>query len=85
MAAGVGWAGNFSTNAPESFLKAVKYLVEEMGSDVNTQDVQGYTPLMGSAYRGDNETVQYLVEHGAKLDSARMEKGWSATDMANGP
>lgn len=84
MAAGVGWAGNFSTNAPESFLKSLKYLVEEAGIDVNTQDVQGYTPLMGAAFRGDNESVQYLVEHGAKLDY-RTEKGWSVSDMANGP
>jgi ankyrin repeat protein len=84
MAAGIGWTGNFSTNAPESFLKAAKYLVEETGNDVNAQDGQGYTPLMGAAYRGDNEVVQYLVDRGAKLDT-RMEHGWSATDMANGP
>jgi ankyrin repeat protein len=84
MAAGVGWAGNFSTNAPESFLKSLRYLVEEIGIDVNTQDVQGYTPLMGAAFRGDNESVEYLVAHGAKLD-ARTEKKWSVTDMANGP
>ena len=84
MAAGVGWTGNFSQNAPESFLKAVKYLVEEIGIDVNTQDVEGYTPIMGAAYRGDNEVIQYLVEHGAKLDT-RMGRGWSVSDMANGP
>ncbi len=65
-------------------MKAAKYLVEEIGSDPNTQDIQGYSPLMGAAYRGDNEAVQYLVEHGAKMD-LRNEKGWSATDMANGP
>ena len=84
MAAGVGWAGNFSQNAPESFLKAAKYLVEEIGAEVNTQDIRGYTPLMGAAFRGDNEVVQYLIDHGAKMD-ARTEKGWSASDMANGP
>jgi ankyrin repeat protein len=84
MAAGVGWTGNFSQNKPESFLQAVKYLVEEIGIDVNAQDVEGYTPLMGAAYRGDNEVVQYLVDHGAKLDT-RMGRGWSVSDMANGP
>ncbi len=84
MAAGVGWTGNFSQNFPESFLKSVRYLVEEIGIDPNTQDVEGYTPLMGAAYRGDNETVQYLVDHGAKLDT-RNVRGWSASDMANGP
>ena len=39
---------------------------------------------MGAAYRGDNEMVQYLVSKGAKLD-LRMVRGWSVTDMANGP
>jgi ankyrin repeat protein len=84
VAAGVGWAGNFSTNAPGPFLPSVKYLVEVAGLDVNAQDSQGFTAVMGAAYRGDNEMVQYLVEHGAKLDF-RTNRGWSVSDMANGP
>ncbi len=84
VAAGVGWAGNFSTNAHGSFFPAVKYLVEEVGIDVNAQDAQGYTPVMGAAYRGDNEMVDYLIGKGAKLDF-RTVRGWSVTDMANGP
>jgi hypothetical protein len=51
---------------------------------VNTQDVTGYTALMGAAWRGDDELVRLLVERGAKLD-ARTHRGWSATDMATGP
>ena len=84
VAAGVGWAGNFSTNAPGPFLPAVKYLVETAGLDINAVDSQGFTAVMGAAYRGDNEMVQYLVDHGAKLDF-RTSRGWSVTDMANGP
>ena len=42
MAAGIGWAGNFSRNAPTTALEAVKLCVE-LGLDVNTQDVTGYT------------------------------------------
>jgi ankyrin repeat protein len=84
VAAGVGWAGNFSTNAPGPFLASVKYLVEEIGIDVNARDTQGYTAVMGAAYRGDNETVEYLASKGAKLDF-RTTRGWSVTDMANGP
>jgi len=84
VAAGVGWAGNFSTNAPGSFLPAVKYLVEDLGLDLNAQDAQGYTAVMGAAYRGDNEMVEYLVGKGAKLDF-RTVRGWSVSDMANGP
>jgi len=84
IAAGVGWAGNFSTNAPDSFMPAVKYLVEDLGLDINAADNSGYTPIMGAAYRGDNDMVQFLVAHGAKLD-ARTTKGWAVTDFANAP
>jgi len=83
MAAGVGWAGNFSRNAPDSALDAVKFCVD-LGLDVNTQDATGYTALGGAAWRGNNDLVEYLVAKGAKLD-ARTFRGWSVTDMASGP
>lgn len=83
LAAGVGWAGNFTRNAASSALDAARYCLE-LGLDVNAQDVTGYTTLMGAAWRGDDDLVKLLVEHGAKLD-ARTHRGWSATDMATGP
>jgi ankyrin repeat protein len=83
LAAGVGWAGNFSRNAADSALDAVRYCVE-LNLDVNAQDVTGYSALMGAAWKGDNELVRFLVERGAKLD-ARTHRGWSATDVATGP
>ncbi len=83
LAAGVGWAGNFSRTASESPLDAVRYCLE-LGLDVNTQDVTGYTALAGAAWRGDNETVRLLVEQGSRLDF-RTHRGWSVTDMAAGP
>lgn len=83
LAAGVGWAGNFSRNAPDSALDAVRYCIE-LGLDVNTQDVTGYTALAGAAWRGDNDLVRLLVDKGAKLDP-RTHRGWSVTDMATGP
>ena len=39
---------------------------------------------MGAAYRGQNDVVEYLVNKGARVD-LRTARGWSATDMANGP
>ena len=83
-AAGVGWNGNYSTNAPNSFMAAVKYLVEEIGTDVNAVDTAGYTAVMGAAYRGDNEMIRYLVSKGARLD-VKTKREWSVSDMANGP
>jgi len=83
VAAGLGYAGNFSQNLPDSWLAAVKYCLE-LGLDINAADNQGYTALHGAAYRGDNELVKFLVDKGAKLD-ARTKRGWSVTDMANAP
>jgi ankyrin repeat protein len=83
VAAGLGYAGNFSQNLPGSWLAAVNYCLE-LGLDLNAADNQGYTALHGAAYRGDNELVKFLVDKGAKLD-ARTKRGWSVTDMANGP
>ena len=83
VAAGLGWAGNFSQTHADTWMDSVKYCVE-LGLDVNAADAQGYTPLMGAAWRGNNDVIQFLVAKGAKLD-ARNKKGWSVTDMANGP
>ena len=83
IASGLGWAGNFSQTNAGSWMDSVKYCVD-LGLDVNAADAQGYTPLMGAAWRGNNDIIQFLADHGAKLD-ARNKKGWSVTDMANGP
>lgn len=83
MAAGIGWAGNFSRNAADSPLAAARYCID-LGLDVNARDITGYTALMGAAWRGDNDLVEFLVSRGAKLDS-RTHRNWSVTDMATGP
>jgi ankyrin repeat protein len=82
-AAGIGWAANWSVNAPVPLVDAVKYCVE-LGNDVNAQDNRGYTALHGAAYLGDNDMIHYLVSKGAKPD-ARSKAGDSPADMANGP
>jgi ankyrin repeat protein len=84
VAAGLGWGANASRTVPDGWLPAVKYLVEELGADVNATDIYNYTALHGAAYRGDNEVVSYLAAKGAKLD-IRSKKGQTVTDMANGP
>lgn len=83
VAAGVGWAMNFSRNAPDSWMAAVKYCLD-LGADVNAVDAKGYTALHGVAFRGDNEMIDFLVSKGAKTD-VKTKKGDSIADMANGP
>ena len=44
----------------------------------------GFTALHGAASRGDNEIVQLLANHGARLDLINND-GDSVADMAFGP
>jgi ankyrin repeat protein len=81
---GEGYAGNAHRHAPDSWLTAVKYLVEELGADVNMRDDGGYTPLHHAAARGDNAVIEYLVSKGADV-KAISRKGQTTADMANGP
>jgi uncharacterized protein len=83
VAAGLGWALNFSRNAPDSWMAAVKYCLE-LGADVNAVDTKGYSALHGVAFRGDNELIKFLVDKGAKVD-LKTKKGDTVADMANGP
>jgi ankyrin repeat protein len=62
----------------------VKFLVEELGADVNARDHNGYTPLHHAAARGDNELILYLVSKGAD-PMAVARSGQTTADMANGP
>jgi ankyrin repeat protein len=81
---GLGFAGNTHRHVPDGWLPAVKFLVEELGADVNARDHNGYTPLHHAASRGDNELIRYLVSKGADV-KAVSRGGQTTVDMANGP
>ena len=81
---GEGFAGNAHRHAPDGWMPAVKYLVEELHADVNARDNDGYTPLHHAAARGDNEMILYLVSKGADV-KAVARSGQTVADMANGP
>jgi len=81
---GEGFAGNAHRHAPDGWMPSVKYLVEELGLDVNARDNDGYTPLHHAAARGDNDMIMYLVSKGADV-TAVARSGQTVADMANGP
>ena len=85
-AAGGGYLGlgAFSVrNRPDQFIPAVKYLIEELGADVNQRDSWLYTPMHYAASRGDNELIEYLVSQGGDV-TAITRLGQSTADMARG-
>jgi ankyrin repeat protein len=66
----------------------------ELGSEVNAQNLDGQTALMGAAHKGRNDVVQLLVDNGADVairdigsrDTIHVLAGvtWQAIDYADG-
>jgi ankyrin repeat protein len=95
--AGDGFHGNDAIVVPQGRMPALRYLVEELGADVNAVDERGgaatsilhqntraYSAVHAAAARGDNEMIRYLVSKGARVDLVG-KNGLTAADMANGP
>jgi ankyrin repeat protein len=86
-AAGCGWStytpGKPRADRRPTAEEAVKILVEQAGSPINTTNEAAFTPLHCAAYSGLNEVVQYLVDHGAALN-ARDWRGRTSYRIAEG-
>lgn len=100
VAAGFGISHQGTVFVPDARMATIRYLVEELGADVNMKDSRGYTPLHGVAMVGDNEILKYLVARGADVKArassvvGREEggdtdvaagTGDTVADYANGP
>jgi ankyrin repeat protein len=48
---------------------AVKLLVETAGVNVNATNEAGFTALHGAAFKGLNEVLEYLIQHGADINA----------------
>jgi len=81
---GEGYAANAHRHVPDGWLPAVRYLVEELGVDVNLRDHNGYNAIHHAAARGDNALIEYLVRRGGDV-TAVSRAGQTTADMANGP
>lgn len=81
---GLGFAANAHRHVPGGWVPAVRYLVEELGADVNARDHNGYTAMHHAAARGDNDLIRYLVAQGGDV-TVVSRRGQTTADMANGP
>jgi uncharacterized protein len=88
VAAGAGYGQGFASfvhrYVPGGWMPAMRYLVEELGADVNARDYRGYNALHHAASRGDVEMLEFLIQHGADV-MAVSRSGQTTVDMANGP
>jgi ankyrin repeat protein len=81
---GEGFAANSHIHAPDGWLPAAKYLIEELGVDPNARDHNGFNAIHHAAARGDNQLIEYLVSKGVDV-TAVSRRGQTTADMANGP
>jgi ankyrin repeat protein len=82
-AAGVNWSvGQTYTESKEALMEAVKLCLEK-GADVNAVNTMGFTALTGAVNRGSNDILQFLVNHGARLNVTDKE-GRTLQEWAEG-
>ena len=96
-AGGIGWVEGVTYEwSREENVDAIRMLLE-LGLDPNYANLEGRTALMGAAFKGRNEAIRVLVEHGADLnkrdkgsrdttnaDSQLAGHTWRAVDYADG-
>jgi uncharacterized protein len=95
-AAGIGWVEGVTHEwSPQQSAEAVKMLLD-LGLNPNSANQDGRTPLMGAAHKGRPESIQLLVDRGAKLETRDKGSrdthivdlsghgGWQAIDYADG-
>ncbi len=84
-AAGLGTKEEDTTARKKTEAEAIASikLCLDAGVDVNAVDNQGDTALHGAAQKGYDQVVQFLVDHGAKLD-VKDKNGRTPLDAAMG-
>jgi uncharacterized protein len=80
------WGGNpynhdWSEDEKKNLFETTKILVE-LGADINETGEHKWTALHGAAYKAVDSVVEYLVQHGAKMD-VFDEYGQTPLSIAN--
>ncbi len=82
FAAGVGYRDKFTRGTEAEALESLKVALET-GLSLDQVNTRGETALHGAANRGADSIVQFLVDHGAKLD-VKTKQGFTPLDVAMG-
>jgi ankyrin repeat protein len=82
FAAGVGYRDKNTRGTESEALEAVQVALDQH-PDINESNNNGETALHGAALRGADTIVQFLVEHGAKLD-VKTKRQFTPLDVAMG-
>jgi ankyrin repeat protein len=85
-AAGIGTlAPGEEAGTEAEVLEALKLLLE-LGCDINAVDDNGETVMHGAAYKSLPQVVQFLADHGAKIEvwNRPNKYGWTPLSIAEG-
>ncbi len=88
VAAGLGVgsaAANETAGEEPEVLEAAK-LALDLGIDVNAVDANGETAMHGAAYKNLPKVVQFLADHGARMEvwNQKNRSGWTPRMIAEG-
>jgi len=82
FAAGVGYRDKNTRGTEAEAVEAVKVALDA-GLDLSTENTKGETALHGAAGRGADLIVQFLADHGAKINT-KTKQGLTPLDFAMG-
>jgi ankyrin repeat protein len=82
VAAGLAHHENRSRVTEASFLEATRLLVG-LGADINAVNNDGWTALHAGTFAGHESVVQFLLDHGARLNE-KTKYGQTALGIAEG-
>jgi ankyrin repeat protein len=82
FAAGVGYRDKNTRGTEAEALESLKVALET-GLSLDQTNTRGETALHGAALRGADSIVQFLADHGAKLDT-KTRQGFTPLDVALG-
>jgi ankyrin repeat protein len=86
-AAGVGVLanGDDSAGTEDEAIEVVQLLLD-LGADINAVDDEGKTAMHGAAFMSWNKLVQFLADHGARIEvwNRKNNRGWTPLMIAQG-